>query len=209
MGKQKSQNSKYQTRAFSLANIKLENRADGEPSRITGLAAVFDKLSEDLGGFREKIRKGAFAKSIKDGDIRALFNHDPNFILGRTVAGTLELSEVEEGLAVSIDVPDTTVAKDLMTSMKRGDITQMSFGFETIKDAWTEFKGKSIRELLEVKLFDVSPVVFPAYPQTSAQARSLPGSRDTQKRLAYRLRDMRESSPLYVRMQKFKVKHSI
>lgn len=209
MAKHKTPKDKYTTRAFALSNVKLESRADGEPSRITGLAAVFDKLSEDLGGFREKIRKGAFAKSIKDGDIRALFNHNPDHILGRTVAGTLELSEVEEGLSVKIDVPDTTIAKDLVTSMKRGDVSQMSFGFQTITDKWTELKGKSIRELLEVKLFDVSPVTFPAYPQTSAQARSMPGSKDTQQRLAYRLRDMRESHPLYVRMQKFKVKHPI
>ncbi len=205
MAKQKSQKDKYTTRAFSLSNIKLEKRADGEPGRITGIAAVFGKLSEDLGGFREKIKRGAFAKSIRDGDIRALFNHNPDHILGRTTSGTLSLSEVDEGLKVSIDTPDTQVARDLVTSMKRGNITQMSFGFQTIKDAWTELKGKSIRELLEVKLFDVSPVVFPAYPQTSVSARSMDPAK--KERIKLQLKDLRLSNPVYVRLREFKIKN--
>ncbi len=195
---------KYTTRAFRLSNIHIEKRLSGEGSTITGIAAVFNKLSSDLGGFKEKIRKGAFAKSIKNGDIRALFNHNPDHILGRTSAGTLSLEEVDEGLAVSIDVPDTTIAKDLTTSMKRGDITQMSFGFQTIKDKWEEVAGKSIRELLEVKLFDVSPVTFPAYPQTSVSARSISqGKAEFHKR---QLEDLRLSNPVYLRLQRFKDK---
>jgi HK97 family phage prohead protease len=159
-----------ETRSF-----KFEVRAVGdEKPAIRGYAAVFDKKSDDLGGFREIIRPGAFKKTIKEADVRALFNHDPNYVLGRTKSGTLELSEDDKGLAIDIDPPDTQFVRDLMTSIGRGDIDQMSFGFRTIKDSWNEPKegGEITRELLEVELFDISPVTFPAYPQTSVAVRS-------------------------------------
>ena len=155
--------------------IELRVEGDDESKKITGHAAVFGKWSEDLGGFREKIREGAFSKTIKEADVRALFNHDPNFVLGRNKAGTLSLEEDKKGLAISIDPPDTQWARDLTTSIERGDITQMSFGFRTVKDQWTTPQdGKeNQRELLEVELFDVSPVTFPAYPQTDVGMRSI------------------------------------
>ena len=191
----------YQKRAFTLSNIHVR-ASNGQAGLVTGIAAVFNKYSEDLGGFKEKIAPGAFAKTIKDGDIRALFNHNPDHILGRTKAGTLKLAEVEKGLAVEIDMPDTSTANDLITSMKRGDISQMSFGFQTIKDKWEVQDGKDIRTLLEVKLFDVSPVTFPAYPQTSVSARSLSQERkDYNKTL---LQDFRQRKPIYKELQRFK-----
>jgi len=159
-----------------IRTVPIELRIEGDESKkIKGHAAVFDKWSEDLGGFREKIRPGAFKKTIKEADVRALFNHDPNFVLGRNKAGTLELSEDEKGLAISIEPPDTQWARDLTTSIERGDIDQMSFGFRTVKDQWTTPQdGKeNQRELLEVELFDVSPVTFPAYPQTDVGVRSI------------------------------------
>ena len=140
---------------------------------IEGYAALFDSLSVNLGGFREKIRPGAFTKTIQEADIRALFNHDPNMVLGRNKSGTLALEEDTRGLRVTIKPPDTTWAADLITSMERGDIDQMSFGFDAIRDEWTtDGEGNNLRELLELRLFDVSPVTFPAYPQTSVQVRS-------------------------------------
>jgi HK97 family phage prohead protease len=142
---------------------------------IEGHAAVFDSWSETLGGFfpfKERVRMGAFTKSIGKDDIRALFNHDPNHVLGRNRAGTLELSEDNRGLFVRIYPPDTQWARDLMTSMERGDISQMSFGFVVEKDAWDTADGTDTRELVEVKLFDVSPVTFPAYTQTDAGVRA-------------------------------------
>ncbi len=150
----------------------LRVMGDDKSPKITGYAALFDTLSEELYGFFERIKPGAFAKTIKEADVRALFNHDANYVLGRTSAGTLSLEEDEKGLKFEIDPPDTQWARDLITSMKRDDINQMSFGFRTIRDEWISAKEKVIRTLVEVKLFDVSPVTFPAYPQTSAQVRS-------------------------------------
>ena len=148
---------------------------DGAPTRIVGYAAVFDQLSAELfGGFRERIRRGAFSKTIKEADIRALFNHDPNYVLGRTRANTLKLSEDDHGLRIEIDPPDTTFAHDLMASISRGDIDQMSFGFRTIRDEWSkDDQDVAMRTLIEVELFDVSPVTFPAYPQTSVAVRDM------------------------------------
>ncbi len=159
-----------------MRTVPIELRVEGGDSpKIVGHAAVFGKWSEDLGGFREKIAPGAFSKTIGEGDIRALFNHDPNYVLGRNTSGTLTLEEDKKGLKVSIEPPDTQWARDLTTSIERGDINQMSFGFRTVKDQWTTPKdGNDVkRELLEVELFDVSPVTFPAYPQTDVGVRSI------------------------------------
>lgn len=151
----------------------LRVNEEGMKPLIQGHAALFDSLSVDLGGFREKIRAGAFSKTIQEADIRALYNHDPNFVLGRNKSGTLSLFEDERGLRVTIDPPNTTYAQDLIKSMKRGDVDQMSFGFDTIRDEWTQdANGANVRELIEVRLFDVSPVTFPAYTETSVQVRS-------------------------------------
>lgn len=150
-------------------------REDGDegPRRIEGYAAVFGEWSEDLGGFREQIAPGAFKKTIQESDVRALFNHDANYVLGRSRSGTLSLREDERGLFFSVVPPETSWAHDLMVTMGREDVDQMSFGFETVRDRWEQdAEGMARRTLLEVKLFDVSPVTFPAYPQTSAQVRS-------------------------------------
>lgn len=147
----------------------------GEPA-IEGYASVFDSWSEELGGnspFREKVVKGAFEETIQKDDIRALFNHDPNYVLGRNKSSTLTLQEDDTGLRVRINPPDTQWAKDLLVSIKRGDITQMSFGFTVILDRWSYENNIDVRELLKVKLFDVSPVTFPAYSQTECGVRSI------------------------------------
>ncbi len=149
---------------------------EGEISFIEGHAAVFDSWSETLGGifpFKEKVKRGAFSESLQKDDIRALFNHDPNYVLGRNKAGTLELREDEHGLLVRIMPPDTAWAKDLRTSIKRGDINQMSFGFTVEEDEWRYEDGYDIRELKKVKLFDVSPVTFPAYMATDVGVRAM------------------------------------
>ena len=150
--------------------VDIELRVDDEVEGITGYAAVFNKYSEDLGFFKEKIQPGAFSKTIQENDVRALINHDPNLIIGRTKNKTLKLWEDDKGLGFDVKLPDTSYANDLKESISRKDITQNSFGFQTIQDEWSQ-DGKR-RTLLEVKLFDVSPVVFPAYPQTSVKLRN-------------------------------------
>lgn len=164
-------------RVVTFDDIKLEKREDGA-RKIIGHAAVFNQLSEDLGGFREQISAGAFADAIKGDDVRALFNHNPDFILGRNLAGTLRLKEDSRGLAIEIDPPDTQVARDLMVSMERGDVSQMSFGFSVRPNGQSWAKddtGQVVRTLTKVRLFDVSPVVYPAYPQTNVAMRELRG----------------------------------
>jgi HK97 family phage prohead protease len=148
--------------------------SEGDKPKIVGYAAVFEKLSEMFGdSWREKIAKGAFADTIANDDIRALVDHDSSRILGRNKAGTLVLREDDTGLMSEISPPDTGVGRDIVQSIKRGDITGMSFGFRTISDIWETIEGVAIRTLRKVQLFDVSPVTFPAYPDTSVAVRSL------------------------------------
>lgn len=157
-----------------LKEIRI-NESDGGTC-IEGHAAVFDSWSETLGGifpFKEKVRKGAFAESIGRDDIRALFNHDPNYVLGRNRAGTLELVEDDVGLHVRITPPDTSWARDITTSIRRGDISQMSIGFVVEDDEWSSKDGIDTRELKKVRLFDVSPVTFPAYTATDVGVRAM------------------------------------
>lgn len=163
--------SETERRVYRACELRL-NEAAGAPPVIEGYAAVFDAASEDLGGFVEFVRRGAFAKTLSEADVRATQNHDHNIVLGRTKSGTLTLSEDTHGLRVKIVPPDTQAARDLMTLMRRGDVSQMSFMFETIRDQWVIEGDQIQRSLLEVRLHDVSVVTYPAYPQTSAEVRS-------------------------------------
>ena len=164
-------------RTITLKELRVVDSISDESTEpaIDGYASVFDSWSEELGGnqpFRERVVKGAFEETIQNDDIRALFNHDPNYVLGRNKAGTLTLEEDDKGLHVRITPPDTQWAKDLLVSIKRGDITEMSFGFTVILDRWNYEDNTDVRELLKVKLYDVSPVTFPAYTQTECGIRS-------------------------------------
>ena len=161
-------------RFLALDGLAVEQRDDGV-RRIVGHAAIFNSLSEDLGGFREKIAPGAFAEAIGRDDVRALWNHDANFVLGRVRAGTLTMREDERGLAVEIDPPNTQWANDLLVSMARGDVTQMSFGFRVDRggQTWEKTDAGSVRTITRASLFDVSPVTYPAYTDTDVAVRSL------------------------------------
>lgn len=174
-------------RAFTVDELRVQRGSDGAPSKIIGHAAVFNQLSEDLGGFREQIAPGAFAEAVKSDDVRALWNHNPDHILGRNLAKTLILSEDSRGLAIEIIPPDTQMARDLMVSMERGDVTQMSFGFSVRANGQNWGKddaGNAIRTLTRVRLFDVSPVTYPAYPQTDVAVRSLNAWQEEQEQAA-------------------------
>ena len=168
----KKKTNEIERRNFQVSELRSITDGDGL-RHITGYAAVFNSLSEDLGGFREKIDPGAFAKTIGADDVRALWNHDSNHVLGRNKSGTLLLSEDKRGLKIDIMPPDTQFARDLMISIDRGDVDQMSFGFRTISQRWEGEYPDETRTLMEVQLFDVSPVTFPAYPDTEVGLRSL------------------------------------
>lgn len=163
---------KLERRFFNLTNIELRAGEDGQRT-IAGYAAVFNSLSEMLWGFREKIAPGAFS-DVLDGDVRALWNHDTNIVLGRTRAGTLRLKEDNTGLAVEIDAPASAVAQ--IEALERGDVDQMSFGFNVLPggDEWEEEEdGLVVRTIRKVsRLYEVSPVTFPAYPATSVGVRN-------------------------------------
>ena len=167
----KNQKNKLEVRQFDCAELRAEETSDGVIVR--GYAAVFDSLSEDLGGFKETINRNAF-NGVLTNDVVALLNHDNNIVFGRTSSGTLKLSTDERGLISEIKMPNTQAAKDTVELMKRGDISKMSFGFIVDADKWQESERGFVREVKEVKrLIDVSLVTRPAYPQTSAAVRSL------------------------------------
>lgn len=166
-------------RRFYTGQLTIEKRANGDSNNpvITGYAARFNTLSQNLGGFLEMLVPNAFQETINNGDdVRALFNHDPSLILGRSTSGTLELEEDENGLIYRIIPPDTQAARDLMVSMERGDVNQSSFGFEVVEESWqhpTDDQPLPVRILRRVKLWDVSPVTFPAYTDTSVAVRAI------------------------------------
>jgi len=160
-----------------VRHISPEFRAFTEDGvkRISGYAAVFESWSEDMGWFREKIARGAFTDALTKGDTVALFNHDSNIVLGRRSSGTLRLKEDEKGLYMEVDLPETQAANDLYKLVERGDIKSQSFGFIVETNEWRygQNGAPDERTIIKVReLFDVSPVTYPAYPDTSVAKRS-------------------------------------
>ena len=155
----------------SIAYSNLEVRSENEGRTIVGYAAVFDSPSEYM-GFTEFVKRGAFSKTLNDGaDVRLLIDHE-GVPLARSKSGTLALEEDERGLRVEAELdPMNPDAARIISAMKRGDLSQMSFAFRTVKDSWNA--DRSVRELREVQLFDVSVVTFPAYEQTVAELRRI------------------------------------
>jgi len=165
-------------RVMKITELRVARGADHRP-RIIGYAARFNRPSCDLGGFVERIESGAFARTLADGDdVRALIDHNPTLVLGRTKAGTLRLREDDNGLMAEIDPPDTTAAQDVMESIRRRDVDGMSFGFMTRQESWDCDADPWQRTLQDVQLFDVSVVTYPAYPDTSVAVRSLKAARE-------------------------------
>ena len=145
--------------------------SDSKP-KLIGYASVFNSLSENLGGFRERILPGAFKKSLKQNDIRALINHDNNLVLGRNKSGTLQLKEDSKGLRFELTPPNTSYARDLAESVQRGDISGCSFAFTTDKDDYVKKDNETIRDVSQATLLDISIVTYPAYADTEVSLRS-------------------------------------
>ena len=165
-------------RAIPLEGVEVRRNDDGGFS-FRGTAAVFDKRSEDLGGFVEVIKRGAF-KDVLEDDVRLLFNHDPNFVMARTASGTLSLEEKPKGLVAEADIGDYSYANDIRLMLEREDVSQMSFAFridpmDESAQEWEELgDGTLLRTIKRFsELFDVSVVTYPAYPQTDAGVRAM------------------------------------
>lgn len=146
---------------------------------VVGYAARFNSDSEDM-GFIEVIRPGAFREAIPTSDIRALFNHNPDHVLARSKSGTLKVEEDNIGLRYEFELPNTTIGNDLLEMLRRGDVSQSSFAFSVKDQAW-ETKQLENGEVQRTRiinsvarLFDVSPVTYPAYADTSVATRSMP-----------------------------------
>ena len=179
---------KHRERRFFERPVRAGDGSAGR--RIKGSAIVYDQESEVLGGwFVEVIRPGAAADALRKSDVRCLFNHDPNLMLGRTRSGTLTLRDTAAALEYDCQAPDTQVAADLLVLLDRGDVSQSRFAFTISEDRWTFSKDPDVptfREILKIdELFDVSPVTYPAYPTTEAYARCVEVNRkvlDTARR---------------------------
>ena len=168
-------------RSFKASELRAVK--EGDKSKLIGYAAVFNSPSDDLGGFIETIKPGAFTRALKEKqDVKCVFDHAwaGTLLLGRTRSGTLKLWEDSHGLRFECDIPDTAGAKDVVTLIDRGDVYGCSFRFKVYTGGpnpgptWV-FMGDGspdVRTLHDVDLFDVGPVTDPAYPKTDVALRS-------------------------------------
>lgn len=157
-------------RRIAYTTLDVRQMQEGDGTTLYGYAAVFGSPSEPM-PFIEYVKQGAFTNTLQRGaDVRLLIDHE-GVPLARTTSGTLRLHEDERGLAVAADLdPSNPDAMRVISALKRGDMSQMSFAFRTVRDTWSDMGD--VRELEEVELFDVSVVTFPAYERTVAEIRS-------------------------------------
>ena len=170
-----------EVRTFNVSDIEVRN--DNGVNTVVGYGAVFNSESNDLGGFVEYVAPGAFDGRLED-DVRFLINHD-GLPLARTTNNTLRLSVDERGLKYEADMPDTTLANDLMTLLRNGTISQSSFAFTVEEDSWENVEGRNIRTINKVsRLYDVSSVTYPAYNEAGSFAlRSLETWQEEQEKI--------------------------
>lgn len=153
----------------------VELRKGTDKPVLGGYASKYMRYSQNLGGFVEQVVPTAFRKSLADGAaIVARYNHDDNYLLGTTEAGTLRLLSDDEGLLYDVDLPDTQAGRDVAVLAARGDLRYSSFAFRVLEDEWTVTDhGFPLRSLINVQLLDVAPVNTPAYLDSTAGLRSL------------------------------------
>jgi HK97 family phage prohead protease len=201
--KQKGQKSMIFTperRFFPFGEAELRViEGDNGTKKIIGKAAVFGKMSQNLGGFQEKLHPKAFDKVLKTADVRGLRNHDPDKLLGRTKSGTMRLHTDKDALHYEIDVPQTTEGRDTVEMIKRGDLDGSSFSFmvDDDGDEWDDESDPPTRTVHSIRdLFDVGPVTYPAYLDTSTGTRALGECRSLQRFLESRESAQRERTQL-------------
>ncbi len=181
---------KKETRTFDITRLNTRDATEEQSSLITGYAAVFNSKTSIGGWFDEIIEPGAFARSLSEnGDVRALFNHNWDNVLGRTKSGTLQLEEDNRGLKFEIELPNTSVGRDLAESMSRGDINQCSFGFWITEETWDYSVDPALRTIHEVELYEISVVSIPAYDDTEA---SLVRSKEIGKEVEQRMKILKQ-----------------
>lgn len=171
-------------RRIDITNLQTRDGTDSAPSVISGYAAVFNSKTTIGDWFEEIILPGAFSRSISEnGDVRALFNHNWDNVLGRTKNGTLRLEEDTRGLKFEVELPNTSVARDLTESLRRGDINQCSFGFWATGETWDYSVEPAVRTINEVELYEISVVSIPAYEDTEVSLRSKELDESVEKRI--------------------------
>lgn len=173
-----------EVRTFNINNLVTRAADDGSTNVIEGYASIFNSRTNIGDMFEEVIAPGAFAEAVSSqADVRALFNHNWDKVLGRTKSGTLRLSEDDHGLKFEVDLPDTTSGRDLAESLKRGDISQCSFGFIPVNETWDWDLETPLRTINSVELFEISVVSLPAYEDTEVALRSKQLNTNFEKRI--------------------------
>lgn len=163
----------------------LELRAgETDTKKIAGRTLEYNSQSQLIWGlFRERFMPGAFADTLKNDDIRCLWQHDTTLVLGRNTRGTLILTDNENSLEYECEPPATTWASDAMESIRRGDVSGSSFWFYEPEDEWTENPdGTYLRTITKARLHEVSPVTFPAYESSDVSLRSVPSELESLKK---------------------------
>lgn len=168
--------SRKEIRNIDTNFLQFEEREDNEPRKLRGHAIVYNSLSEPIyGAFRERVLPGALETTLRENDQLCLWSHNTMYVLGRKSAGTLSLRDERDGLYFEVEPPNTSWARDLTESVSRGDIKQMSFGFCVDEERWLQDKDTikeysiPIREIVKLTLYELSPVAFPAYSNTSVR----------------------------------------
>jgi uncharacterized protein len=209
------------TKAKRFIKRPVELREDGDGRKISGYGAVFYNADDEGTQFQlwedayERILPGAFDRAIAEDDVRSLFNHDVNIVLGRNTSGTLALSVDEVGLRYEITAPDTQLVRDqVVAPIERGDVSGSSFMFVPIRANWTDEDsedGRSveIREVREVELWEVGPVVFPAYDASTSSLRQTDIAEARSERDEWRAAMRREREAVRVRARVVEIENTL
>lgn len=167
-------------RNFTAEVRQLEEGEEGaKVQKIVGKPTIYNSLSDDLGGFRERFLPHSFQRTLNERNVKSFWNHNSDYVLGSCAAGTMTLRDTDSGLDYEATPPNTQWWADRKISLDRGDVNQMSIMFRAREDRWIlDDDGVIIREIIDADLYEVSPVALPAYPQTSVSLRTQFGTDD-------------------------------